>query len=214
MSFKGHSLIRRPGSKPLIFKTYKEGPDEPESKKETILQHERMLSDAIGSAVLEKPRVSTWMIFIPILFLFFIYRMKKFKKDQVKFIEELMTVRQAAMDDAFNTAEQGSPGLAPVPPDLPEPLQTPYASWLQTLSNHYLALLTAEGDDFGSLVCAAYGNRNNYLGVIHRLGMAEKGFYTALKPYLDSVEGAYDIAGKIQSESCRLRSETVSTIFS
>lgn len=127
-----------------------------------------------------------------------------------------MTMRQAAMDEAFNAAAQGFPGLEEVPqiPDLPEPLRKPYASWLQTLSSHYLDLLTAEGDDFSSLVCAAYGNRKNYLGVIHRLGMAETGFYTALKPYLDSVEGAYDIATKIQSESSRLRSDAVSTIFS
>ncbi|MBA3010317.1 MAG: NF038143 family protein [Proteobacteria bacterium] len=184
-------------------------------KKEIILQHERMLSETIGSAVLEKPKVSTWMIFIPILFLFFIYRMKKFKKDRVKFVEDLMTVRRAAMDKAFDGAEQGGPSLEGVPqiPDLPEPLRKPYASWIQTLSNHYLDLLTAEGDDFGSLVCAAYRNRKNYRVVIDRLSMAEKGFYTALKPYLDSVEGAFDIAAKIESESRRLRSETGRTIF-
>ena len=185
-------------------------------KKEIILCHELAFADSIGSAVLEKPKASTWMIFIPIFFLFFIYRMKKFKKDRTKFLEEFMKARRDAMDIALDSAAaEGGASLdgAVQVPDLPEPLQKPYVSWIQILAGHYLDLLTADGDDFGSLVCAAYQKRSNYLLVLNSLNSAEKGFYTALKPYLASVEGAFDISAKIEAESRRLRSDTAGSIF-
>ena len=43
-------------------------------RKEIILERELDFANAIGSAVVEKPRVSFWMIMIPLLFLYFIYR--------------------------------------------------------------------------------------------------------------------------------------------
>lgn len=184
-------------------------------KKEIILCHELAFADSIGSAVLDKPKVSTWMIFIPIFFLFFIYRMKKFKKDRAKFLEEFMKARRDAMDIALDSAAEGGNSLdgAVQVPDLPEPLQKPYVLWIQTLSSHYLDMLTADGEDFGSLVCAAYRNRSNYMLVLNRLNSAEKDFYAALKPYLASVEGAFDISARIEAESRRLRSDKAGSLF-
>jgi hypothetical protein len=186
-------------------------------KKEIILRHELAFANSIGSAVFEKPKVSFWMIFIPILFLYFIYRIKKFKNDRVKFDEEFMTTRRAAMDVALGAAAADGMtemGEATRYSELPEPLQKPYISWMKTLSGHYLELLTADGDDFESLVRAAYCNRNNYLLTLDRLNNVEKEFYTALKPFLDSVEGTADIIiATIESQSRRLRSDMVDRIF-
>lgn len=185
-------------------------------KKEIILRHELAFAKEIGAAVFEKPRVSFWMVFIPILFLYFIYRMQKFKSDRAKFDEEFMTTRRAAMDVALGAA--AADGMTEMDrtargSELPAPLQKPYLSWIKTLSSHYLELLTADGDDFESLVRAAYRNRNNYLLVLDGLNTVEKEFYTALKPFLDSVEGTADIIATIESQSRRLRSEMVDRIF-
>ncbi|MBU1182270.1 MAG: NF038143 family protein [Proteobacteria bacterium] len=185
-------------------------------KKEIILRHELEFADSIGSAILEKPKVSIWLIFIPILFLFFIYRMKKFKNDRGKFVEEFMTARRTAMGIALDAAAaegRANPDIAAQIPDLPEPLKKPYISWMKILSAHYLELLTADGDDFRLLVRTAYRNRDNYLLALDRLNTAEKEFHTALKPYLDSVEGSSDITASIESLSRRLRSEMAGTIF-
>lgn len=185
-------------------------------KKEIVLRHETEFANSVGAGLLEKPKVSIWMIFIPILFLFFIYRMKKFKDSRIKFVEEFMTARRIAMDIALEAAEEGGKIKTDISahiPELSEPLKKPYISWMKTLSGYYLELLAADGEDFRSLVRKAFRNRSDYLLALNRLNTAEKEFYTALAPYLDSVEGSSGITASIESISRRLRSETAGTIF-
>ncbi|MDQ1330372.1 MAG: hypothetical protein QG578_635 [Thermodesulfobacteriota bacterium] len=185
-------------------------------KREIILRHELAFADEIGSAVFEKPKVSYWMVFIPILFLYFLYRMQKFKNDRIKFNEEFMTSRRLAMENAIDVAEQrGKTETEGVVPGstLPLPLQKPYASWIETLSSHYLNLLAANGDDFESLVRAAYRSRDNYMLTLEMINNAEKDFYTALKPLMAQIEGTAGIITTIESQSRRLRHETACRIF-
>ena len=185
-------------------------------KKEIILRRELAFADEIGAAVFEKPEVSYWMVFIPILFLYFIYRMQKFKSDRMKFNEEFMSARKRAMDIALGDSATG--GIAETDwaahgSELPAPLQKPYIYWIKTLSSHYLEMLSASGDDFESLVRAAYRNRSDYLLALEKLNNAEKDFYTALKPLMAQVEGTADIIAIIESQSRKLRSETADRIF-
>jgi len=185
-------------------------------KKEIILSQELAFADEIGAVVFEKPKVSYWMVFIPILFLYFVYRMQKFKNDREKFNEEFMTSRRVAMDNAFGAAEANGKmeiSGATQGSKLPAPLQKPYASWIKTLSSHYLDLLAADGNDFESLIRAAYSNRNNLLLTLDRLNNAEKEFYAALKPLMAKVEGTAEIIATIESQSLRLRSELACRIF-
>jgi hypothetical protein len=185
-------------------------------KKEIILRHELAFANEIGAAVFEKPKVSYWMIFIPILFLYFIYRMQKFRSDRIRFNEEFMSARRSAMDNAFGVAEphgKTETGGAAQGSTPPLPLQKPYTSWIETLSSHYLDLLAANGDDFESLVRAAYRSRDNYLLALEKLNNAEKDFYTALKPLMAQVEGTAGIITTIESRSRRLRHETACRIF-
>ncbi len=185
-------------------------------KKEIILRHELAFADEIGSAVFEKPKVSYWMVFIPILFLYFLYRMQKFRNDRIKFNDEFMTPRRLAMENAFDVAEprgKTETGDAAQGSTLPLPLQKPYTSWIETLSSHYLDLLAANGDDFESLVSAAYRSRDKYMLALERMNNAEKDFYTALKPLMAQVEGTAGIITTIESRSRRLRHETACRIF-
>ena len=78
-----------------------------EHKKELILQRELLFANAIGAAVFEKPKVSFWMVLIPILFLYFVYRMQRFKSGRMKFDQEFMTTRRKAMDLAVEALETG-----------------------------------------------------------------------------------------------------------
>ena len=185
-------------------------------KKEIILSHELAFANKIGAVLFEKPKVSYWMMFIPILFLYFVYRMQKFKSDRIKFDEEFMTARRQAMDNAFCAAEaNGKTEMSNIAwgSKLPVPLQKPYVSWIKTLSSHYLDLLTADGNDFESLVRAAYCNHDNYLLTLDGLNNVEKEFYSALKPLMAQVEGTADIITTIESQSRLLRSETAYRIF-
>ncbi len=187
-----------------------------ERKKELILEHERIFANAIGAAVLEKPKVSFWMIMIPILFLYFIHRMNKFKDGRLKFNEEFMTTRRRAMDVAVGSLETGSkPDIDRISRQLglSDALERPYAAWLKALVDYYTDLLSASGDSLESLTRSAYRSKTELLLTFNRLNTVEKAFHAVLKPGLAATEGTADIISLIEKESQRLRRELADRIF-
>jgi hypothetical protein len=187
-----------------------------ERKKELILQRELLFTDAIGAAVFEKPKVSFWMILIPILFVYFVYRMQKYKNGRLKFDREFMITRRKAMDMAFEAVGTGArPPVdgAAREAGLTDALEKPYATWLRGLVDYYTELLSADGDTFESLVRSAFGNRTGYLLILNRLSTIEKEFYSVLKPQLAGAEGAAEIIAAIEKHSQRLRRELAKSIF-
>jgi hypothetical protein len=185
-------------------------------KRDILLQRELAFANAIGAAVFEKPKVSFWIVLIPFLFLYFIYRMQRYKSGRMKFDEEFMTTRRRAMAAALNALEtKGLPDTDEVARNsgLPAPLQEPYLSWVKTLAEYYMDLLSADGENFESLVRAAYRSRTEYLLILNRLTTVEREFYSALKPHMDAAEEASDIIATIESQSQKLRRELAEQIF-
>jgi hypothetical protein len=187
-----------------------------ERKKELILQRELAFSNAVGAAVFEKPKVSFWMVLVPLLFLYFIYRMQRYKSGRMKFDEEFMTTRRRAMNLAFEAVETGTrPDIDRIAREsgLTEALEKPYASWLKVLVDFYMDLLAANGDSFESLVRSAYRNRTNYLLTLNRLSTVEREFYAAVKPQLAATEGAAAVIATIETQSQQLRRDLAENIF-
>jgi hypothetical protein len=187
-----------------------------ERKKELILQRELAFANAVGAAVFEKPKVSFWMVLVPLLFLYFIYRMQRYKSGRMKFDEEFMTTRRRAMNLAFEAVETGTrPDIDRIAREsgLTEALEKPYASWLKVLVDFYMDLLAANGDSFESLVRSAYRNRTNYLLTLNRLGTVEREFYAAVKPQLAATEGAAAVIATIETQSQQLRRDLAENIF-
>lgn len=187
-----------------------------EQKKEMILQRELMFANAIGAKVFEKPQVHFWMVLIPILFLYFIYRMQRFKSGRMKFDQEFMTTRRKAMDLAVEALETGvKPNIDRLSREsgITDALEKPYAAWLRALVEHYDDLLAANGESFEALVRSTYHNRTNYLLTLNRLNTVEKEFYAALKPQLAATEGAAAVIEAIEEHSRRLRRDLAEQIF-
>ena len=187
-----------------------------ERKKKLILQSELAFANAIGATVFEKPKVSFWMILIPILFLYFVYRMQRFKNGRLKFDQEFMATRRKALNLAAEALETGlNPDIDRVAREsgLTDALEKPYASWLRTLVHYYGDLLAAEGGSFEALVHSAYHNRTNYLLVLNRLSTVEKEFYTVLKPQLAATEGAAAVIATIEEQSRRIRRDLAEKLF-
>jgi len=187
-----------------------------ERKKALILERELAFANAVGAAVFEKPKVSFWMLMVPLLFLHFIYRMQKFKNGRMRFDQEFMITRRKAMDLAVEALETGvKPNIDRIAGEsgLTDALEKPYASWLKALVEYYTDLLAATGESFESLVRSAYRNRTNYLLALNRLNAVEKEFYATLKPQMASTEGAAAVIATIEKQSRRLRRELAESAF-
>ncbi len=187
-----------------------------DKKKELILAHELEFANALGAAVFEKPKVSFWMILVPLLFLYFIHRMQTYKNGRIKFNEDFMDTRRRALECAVETLNasdllEAKPTVRQA--ELSDSLEKPYAAWLEVLVDHYRDLLAADGHDFDTLTRKAYHTRTNYLLTLNRLNTVEKEYYAALKPQLDGTEGTADIIAIMEKESQRLRRDLAEQVF-
>lgn len=187
-----------------------------ERKKEKILEQETTFAYQIGAAVLERPKVSIWMILVPILFLYFIYQMQKYKSSFTKFTEDFMITRKRALDVAVESVEKDAePDVDRIVGEssLSDTLRPPYESWVRVLVEYYSDLLAASGDSFESLVQSAYNSQTNYLLILNRLGMAEKGFYSAIKTQMADTQGSQAIIATIEERSQSLRRDLARQVF-
>jgi hypothetical protein len=187
-----------------------------ERKQELILEQERAFANALGAAVFDKPRISYWMVLLPILFLYFVFRMQKFKTGRMQFDQDFMVTRRKAMAIAIEGAETGRrPDIDAIAREsgLRDALEKPYAAWLQALVEHYTDLLSAAGDSIEALARSAYRTRTDYLLALNRLGTVEKEFYAALKNQMRATEGAADVITTLEEQSRQLRRELAERIF-
>jgi hypothetical protein len=185
-------------------------------KRALILDQELAFANAIGAAVFEKPRISYWMVLIPILFLYFVYRMQKFKTGRIQFDQDFMVTRRKAMEIAIEGIETGNrPDIDAIAraSGLRDVLENPYAAWLGALVEHYTDLLSATGDSYDALVRSAYRSRTDCLLALNRLGTVEKDFYAALKSQMSTTEGAAEVIANIQEQSRQLRRELAERVF-
>jgi len=186
-------------------------------KKDLILAREETFADAVAVSVLDKPKVSLWMILIPLLFVYFVYRQQRFTSGRRQFTEDFIKTHRRTLEAACRALESGEP------PDIekiaqsstiPTAVKPVYKSWVQVLVDHYTDLLQADGNTFDALVRSAYADRTSFLLALNQLSRAEKDLYAALKPHLNqTTEGTGEIITAIEHHCRRLRREMAETIF-
>jgi len=188
-----------------------------EYKKDLIRRQQEEFADAVAISVLDKPKVSIWMILIPILFVYFVYRQQRFSSGRKQFAEDFVKTPQRALDAACRSLETGqAPDIEKIAQHstVPPAVKLVYSSWVQVLVDHYIDLLQAEGDSFDSLVRCAYANRTNFLLTLNRLNQTEKDLYAALKPHLNqTTAGTGEIITSIEQHCRRLRRDLAEAIF-
>ena len=187
-------------------------------KKELILTQERVFAAQLGRLVFSKPKLHTWMILIPFLFIFFIQDLMKYKKGRRAFSDNYLLSHERALneaEDALIQEREPDAGAIARQADLKGKAQEKYAEFLTVLVEHYTCLLQAKGDSYESLIKSAYGNnRTNFLLYTNLLNQAEKKLNQALSPQLSKdQDGINDTIQKMEVGSNELRRTEVDQIF-
>jgi hypothetical protein len=187
-------------------------------KSSLIQEHEELFARALSLKVINKPKLSIWMILIPVIFVHYFYQFQKFTAGRKMFVENYLISRKHALDEAVAVADTGKEPeierLAKLS-NLPAGIREQLSEVLAVLVEHYIILLRANGRDFESLVRSAYRNQMNYLLFINRLNNTEKLLYTALMPHLNETnDNINDIVSAIEFHSIKLRKESADRIFS
>lgn len=188
-----------------------------ESKKDMILEHERLFAHTLGLRVLNKPKLSIWMILIPIIFVYYFYQYQRFTESRKQFSENYLKSRERALNEAFKSViDKKEPDIDSIaaPSDVPEAVIPFHAKVLSILVDHYRGLFQAKGNDFSSLVRSLYGSQTNYLLFLNSLNNAEKKMNDAIKPVLkESLEGVDEVIRKMEEESEKIRREFAESFF-
>ena len=186
-------------------------------KKDWIDAHEQRLANFVARKVIDKPELSIWMILIPVIFVYFFYRLKKVTEGRKEFAYNFMITRRRALDAAYDGLESGH---SPDPDQLCRMSSSPaatygeYAEWLNILLRHYKDLMTADGDSMEELIRSVYRTRANYLLFLHQLHRAEKQFNAALAPHLgDSIKEVEIIVKAMERQSEAYRRKEAEEIF-
>jgi len=190
--------------------------DELNHNRELILQEERDFARAVAVRVIDKPKPSFWLVVLPILFLYYAYQIRKYKKSLAAFVEDFLLSRRRAMELAWELATTGSmPGVETIDgvATLNPALRPPYCAWLVALAQYYDHLLRQSGASFPALARAGYRSRADLLLVQNRLNSLEREFYSVLGPEMAAVEGASEIIAKVERASRDLRREAAERIF-
>ncbi len=188
------------------------------NNKQLILKYETIFAAKLASKVLFKPKLSSWMIFIPFIFIFYIQDLIKFKKGRKEFMANYLLSHEKALNEAEETIKESrKPDTATLAKKsgLKGKALEKYADLLLVLAEHYIPLLKADGDTYSALIKAAYSNnKTNLLLFFNQLGKAEKTLNKALAPKLKkSNASAVEIIKKMEKYSEILRREDIKDIY-
>lgn len=187
-------------------------------KKEWILDQERTFARDLAKSVIEIPKLSLWMILIPILLVYHMYRHNSAVKGRSAFAEHYLLSRRRSLEEACDAlAAQRPPDIDRVVAravDLPASAGTAYRDWIAVLISHYVDLLQAPGADFRELVAAAYRNRSNFLLHLNQISRLEKALNAALKDHVAAkAQSVSDTIARIEACSDDLRRKQAGILF-
>jgi hypothetical protein len=186
-------------------------------KSALIMEQEEKFAVALASQVIDKPQLSLWMILIPIFFVFYFNNLSKYRNGCKQFTENYLIDKKRALNEAVEVVDGGrEPDIRSLAElsNMNSKAREKQAYIMAILVEHYTILLNAHGEDFASLIRAAYGTLTNYLLFINRLNQAEIEVNKALKPNIEGPdEEINDIVSRMEGLSERLRRETAESIF-
>lgn len=188
------------------------------NNKQLIMEYERTFSAKLASLVLNKPKLSSWMIFIPFIFIFFIQDLMKYKKGRKEFMDNYLLSHEKALTEAekaINESRKPDTDSLAKKADLKGKSTEMYADLLTVLAKHYTCLLEASGDTYTNLIKSAYGNNStNLLLFFNQLNQSEKMLNKALSPKLKKSEtGIKDIIKKMEGYSDKLRRDDILDMY-
>lgn len=187
--------------------------------KDLILDNETAFAYELSAMVFEKPKMNVWMILIPIIIVFHMYRHKQYVDGRRSFAENYLITRKRALDAAYEACQSGEKTDMQhfvAASDAPVQTHKEYREWVELLIEHYQILIMALGQDYESLVRDSYKTKMNYLLFLNRLNQAEQRFNSTLKPHINTKENMHVIEqtiARIEYHSEILRRQGSDKIF-
>jgi hypothetical protein len=189
-----------------------------EERYELIRRRDELFAYDLAKGVIEKPKASVWIIFLPLLFVFYVQKLQKHKKDVQGFVNHYLQTKVLALEAALDEVRSGSPPASSIVSGSDDPSadgairRTQYHE-LDLLREHYLLLLRSRGGSYAELVKTAYGMSGTYRFFLNRLRRAEGEVNRAVLEAHHPTPEARDVAERMERFSEQLREMEMERIF-
>jgi hypothetical protein len=186
-------------------------------KMDLILKDEEQFAFALALQVVEKPKLSLWMVLIPFIFLYFFYQQRRVVEGRKGFVNGYLVSRRRALEESLQRVKNGKePETDRIVNEstLPEGARDAFREFFALLVEHYSDLLRSDGSDVASLVRAAYRNRTHYLLFLNRLNRTENSLHRALQEHMGKGSAELeDVVKRMEAAAAQLRREAAERIF-
>ena len=187
-----------------------------------IWNHENQFAYTVARQVLQKPKISVWIILIPVLFLYYAHKIQQYKAAMHDFSKGLMRSKILALDSAKEELDSGRKNTDYETAFVSEDQEnTPKVTQVKErqiahvvlLKSYYIELLSRQGESYRDLIRNTYRTAADYRGFLSQLAMAEKALNDAvLNAYHPGTE-ARDVTKKMQNATLSLREKEISVFF-
>lgn len=190
-----------------------------DEKRTLIFDYEKSRARELARRVIDKPVPPVWMIFIPVFFVFYAWKIREYSNGLKDFADHYLISRNKALEIAYEAEGSGRrqeiDELVENDHPIPARARPFYRKWLSLLVDHYRNLLAARGDSVQGLIRTCYRNRSTYLIVNNQLNTAESAFNKALMPKIegDQQDIRY-VVKRMEQSIAELYREEVDDIFS
>jgi hypothetical protein len=187
-----------------------------------IWNQENRFAYRIAKQVLQKPKISVWLVLIPILFLYYAHKIQQYKAAVHDFSKGLMRSKILALDSAKQEIDSGKKNTgfqeafdAKDLADSPNAMQVKekQITEVELLKSHYEKLLRQQGSTYPALIRKAYRTAAEYRTFLNRLAEAEKAVHDAVLRAYHPSEEAQNVTKKMQKAAMALRQEEVAAFF-
>lgn len=193
-----------------------------EERHALLWQREQVVGYALAKELVTKPQVTVWMIMLPLLFLFFIQDLKKYKAGIRGFADGFLKNKKIALDLALKAIQEDA-SLDRTLADFASesrPEDPVYADLLDIqmreiacLANHYQRLMQGSGRSYEALVQQTYGSAAKYHQFLDKLFSLEDAVLQAAFDIQPPEGEAQTLAGQMQIAARRIRREAAEKMF-
>jgi hypothetical protein len=193
-----------------------------EENYELIRRHDERFAFELAKQIIDKPKASVWIIFMPVLFVFYAQRLQKYKGSIHGFVKHYLHTKALALDAALEESRGGAPleeggetdsGFPPSQ-DQSQMIREKQYQELDLLKQHYFLMLKSPGNSYPELLRKAYGTSGAYRIFLNRLTKAEKEVNKAVLKSHHPTPEAQDVVERIERYSDQLREMEIEKIFS
>ncbi len=187
-----------------------------------IWNQENQFAYRVARQVLQKPKISVWIILIPILFLYYAHKIQQYKAAVHDFSKGLTRSKFLALDSAKDEIDSGRKN---------EEYQTDFVSKdlesspnmirvrdrqiaeVVLLKSHYRKLLRHKGASYQDLIRKTYRTAADYRLFLKELAQAEEEVNDAVLRAYHPGKEARDVTKRMQKAALSLRKEELTTFF-